>query len=100
MEEYQLFDKPHFIFNMDEKGCRLTLHHKQQVMAQRGAKRVHLVAPEHAENVSLVVCASAAGSLIPPMVIFKGKRSKPEYGDNLPLNTVVCMSDKGSMTTD
>ena len=44
MEEYELFDKPHCIFNMDEKGCRLTLHHQQQVMAQRGAKRVHLVA--------------------------------------------------------
>ena len=48
---------------------------------------------------TLVVCASAVGSVIPPMVIFKGKRSKPEYNDNLPPNTVVCMSDKGSMTT-
>ena len=100
MEEYELFDKPHCIFNMDEKGCRLTLHHQQQVMAQRGAKRVHLVAPEHAENVSLVVCANATGSAIPLMVIFKGKRSKPEYGDNLPPNAMVCMSDKGSMTTE
>ena len=100
MEEYELFDKPHCIFNMDEKGCRLTLHHQQQVMAQRGAKRVHLVAPEHAENVSLVVCANATGSAIPLTVIFKGKRSKSEYGDNLPPNAMVCMSDKGSMTTE
>ena len=44
MEEYDLFDKPHLIYNMDEKGCRLTLQHQQQVMAQKGAKRVHLVA--------------------------------------------------------
>ena len=92
MEEYELFGKPHCIFNMDEKGCCLTLLHQQQVMAQRGAKRVHLVAPEHAENVSLVVCANATGSAIPLMVIFKGKRSKPEYGDNLPPNAMVCMT--------
>ena len=100
MEEYDLFDKPHLIYNIDEKGCRLTLHHQQQVMAQKGAKRVHLVAPEHAENVTLVVCANAAGCAVPPMVIFKGKRSKPEYSDSLPPNTLVCMSDKGSMTTE
>ena len=99
MEKNNFFDKPQCIFNMDEKGCRLTLHHQQQVMARKGTKRVHLIAPEHAENVTLVVCASAVGSVIPPMVIFKGKRSKPEYNDNLPPNTVVCMSDKGSMTT-
>ena len=73
MEEYDLFDKPHLIYNMDEKGCRLTLHHQQQVMAQKGAKRVYLVAPEHAENVTLVVCANAVGCAVPPMVIFKAK---------------------------
>ena len=100
MEEYDLFDKPHLIYNMDEKGCRLTLHHQQQVMAQKGEKRIHLVAPEHAENVTLLVCANAAGCAVPPMVIFKGKRSKPEYSDSLPPNTLVCMSDKGSATTE
>ena len=99
IEKNNFFDKPQCIFNMDEKGCRLTLHHQQQVMARKGTKRVHLIAPEHAENVTLVVYASAVGSVIPPMVIFKGKRSKPEYNNNLPPNTVVCMSDKGSMTT-
>ena len=68
-------------------------------MTQRGAKRFHLVAPEHAENVSSALCANATGSAIPLMVIAKGKRSKPEYGDDLPQNAMICMSDKGSMTT-
>ncbi|XP_076824884.1 uncharacterized protein LOC143470554 [Clavelina lepadiformis] len=100
MEQYDLFNKPQDIFNMDEKGCRLTLHHQQQVMAKKGAKRVHMVAAEHAENATLVVCANAAGNVIPPMVIFKGKRMKPEFADHLPPNSLVCMSDKGSMTTE
>ena len=58
---------------MNEKGCRLTLHHQQQVLAQKGSKRVHLVDAERAENVTLVVCANAADNVIPAMVIYNGK---------------------------
>ena len=38
---------------IDEKGTWLTIHHQQQtVLAGKGAKRVQLVAPEHAESVT------------------------------------------------
>lgn len=60
---------------------------------------MHLVAPEHAENVTIVACASAVGIAIPPMIIFKGKRLKPEFEDNLPPDSLVKMSEKGSITT-
>ena len=72
--ELQLFDKPERIFNMDEKGCQLSLHHQQKVLAKKGSKRVHLVAPEHGENVTTVACGTATGIVIPPMIIFKGQR--------------------------
>ena len=74
MESNDFFSKPRCIYNMDEKGCRLILHYQQFVLAQRGAKQVHLVAPEHAENVTVVACANAAGAAIPSMIIYKGKR--------------------------
>ena len=38
LKEFIDFDKPAQIFNMDEKGCRLTLHKTQTVYAQKGAK--------------------------------------------------------------
>lgn len=38
------------------------------------------------------------GSPIPPMIIFKGKRLKPEFQDNLPAGSLVKMAPKGSMT--
>ncbi|XP_050305584.1 uncharacterized protein LOC126742823 [Anthonomus grandis grandis] len=85
---------------MDEKGCRLTLHHQQLVLAQKGAKRVHLVAREHAENVTVVACANALGHVIPPMILFKGQRGKPCYSDGLPAGSAVHMTAKGSMTTE
>lgn len=91
---------PERLYNMDEKGCRLTIHHQQQVLAEKGAKRVHLVSNEHAENVTIAMCVNAVGNAIPPMILFKGKRLRPEYCDNLPAGSLVKMAPKGSMTTD
>ncbi|KAJ8949488.1 hypothetical protein NQ318_005955 [Aromia moschata] len=85
---------------MDEKWCRLTIHHQQSVLAQKGTKHVHLVSPEHAENVTIVGCCNAIGNSIPPMIIFKGKRLKPELADNLPPGSIVGMAPRGSMTTE
>ena len=70
--------KPERIYNIDEKGCRFTVHHQQTVLVRRDTKRVYLVAPEHAENVKIVACANALGTPIPHMAIFKGQRLKPE----------------------
>lgn len=100
LDELNLKNKPQCIYNMDEKGCRLTIHHQQTVLALRGSKRIHLIAPEHAENVTVVGCANAIGNAIPPMVIFKGKRLKPEYCDNVLPGTLIKMAPKGSMVTD
>jgi len=100
LSEMELFDKPDRIFNIDEKGCQLAIHHQQKVLAKTGSKRVHLVAPEHGENVTVVACGNALGNVVPPMIIFKGKRRNDALGDDLPPGSVVQMAPKGSMTTD
>lgn len=100
LQELDLMDKPERIYNVDEKGCRLTLHHQQTVLAKKGAKRVHLVAPEHGENVTIVACASANGCAIPPTILFKGQRMKPEWKDNLPHGSLALMTPKGSMNVE
>ncbi|XP_046975202.1 uncharacterized protein LOC124541391 [Vanessa cardui] len=91
--------RPETIYNIDEKNCRISLHHQQQILTVKGKKRVHQIANEHAESVTVVGCANAIGSAIPPMMLFKGKREKPEYKDNLPSGALVKMTPKGSMTT-
>lgn len=100
LQELDLMDKPERIYNIDEKGCRLSLHHQQTVLAKKGAKRVHLVAPEHGENITVVACANANGVAIPPGILFKGQRMKPEWTDNLPPGTLALMTPKGSMTVE
>lgn len=58
------------------------------------------LAPEHAENVTIVSCGNASGQYIPPMILFKGQRLKTEWEENLPPGTKVIMTPKGSMTHD
>lgn len=99
-DKLELRDHPERIYNMDEKGCRLTIHHQQGVLAKKGAKRVHLQASEHAESVTIAGCVNALGTAIPPMVIFKGQRLKPELYDNLPPGSLVQKSAKGYMTNE
>lgn len=67
---------------------------------EKGAKRVHMQVAEHGENVTIVGCGNALGNPIPTMILFKGKRKKPEYDENLPPGSVVHMAAKGSMTTE
>lgn len=99
MTESGVTDKPQCIFNIDEKGCRLNLHKQQTVLAKKGSKRVHFIAEEHAQNVTVVACGNALGQAIPPMILMKGIRQKPEWCVNLPPGSVIEMTTKGSMTT-
>ena len=98
--EMNLMTFPERIFNMDEKGCRLHLHKDPAVYAKKGSKRVHFVSKEHGESVTIVGCGNAIGTVIPPMILLKGKRMKPEWKDNLPAGSDCQMTSKGSMTTE
>nr|CAH7743777.1 unnamed protein product [Callosobruchus chinensis] len=101
MENMELFDKPgNILYNMDEKGCRLTIHNQQIVLAKRGSKRVHLTAPEHGENVTIVGCGNPLGQYMPPFILFKGQRLKPEWSDHLPSGSKAIVTKKGSMTCE
>lgn len=100
LEEHDLLNDPDKIYNMDEKGVQLTLHHQQSVIAKRGAKRVKMVANEHGENVTVVGCANAVGHAVPPMIIFKGKRKMKYYSVGIPPGSAVEVTAKGSMTSE
>ncbi|KAJ8946188.1 hypothetical protein NQ318_001700 [Aromia moschata] len=100
LSDLKLKNSPQYIYNLDEKGCRLTLHHAHKVLAERVERRVHLLANEHAENVTVVACINASGQAVPPMIIFKGIRKKDTYSDNLPPGSIVEMSAKGNMTRE
>ena len=100
LSENNLLNFPEKIFNMDEKGCRLQLHKDPEVFAKKGSKRVHIVAKEHGESVTIVACGNAIGSAIPPMILFSGVRKNPAWERDLPTGSVAKMTPKGCMTSD
>ncbi|KAJ8879197.1 hypothetical protein PR048_019803 [Dryococelus australis] len=74
--ENGLMERPEMIYNICEKGVRLTIHDEQNVLARRGAQMIHFVSSKHAEN-----------------------RLKLEWYSDIPVGTVICMCSNGSMTT-
>ena len=82
MLKLDVIDKPERIYNVDKKGCRLSLPRQPYVLTKTGSRRVHYRGKEHGENVTIVSCGNALGNVIPPMILFKGKRMKQEWADN------------------
>jgi hypothetical protein len=100
LDKLGLRHSPQAIYNMDESG--LHLHFQPgKVLAAKGDRSVlQVTQSERAENVTVVGCCSATGQFIRPLVIYKGKRNKAEFADNLPPGSSVAMSDSGYITTD
>ena len=86
---------PQNVYNMDESGVQMTTR-KGAVVAARGSKRVpQLATGEKGETVSLIACCSATGVFLPPLLIFKGIRGKPEFGDGWPVGFQFVMTQSG-----
>ena len=92
--------QPHRIYNCDESG--LTCVHKpQKVLAQKGKRVVASVTSgERGVTTTVICCYSAGGNYIPPMMIFKRKRMKPELLDRTPVGTIGGCSDSGWIETN
>lgn len=56
----ELFDKPGNVYNMDTKGCRLTIH-KQHVLVKKKPEQVHLV--------TVVACGNALEQTILSVIL-------------------------------
>lgn len=69
LEEHGLEDKPRQIYSCEESGFKLDKNY-QKVLAGKGAKTVHQHANGKENNISVLVCFSAAGEDIPPFCIY------------------------------
>ena len=72
MKKYNLHDKPHSIFNIDEKG--LSLEHKPPKIVAGKHYKAQAVTAGRSKTVTLIGCVSDVGQQIPPFFIFPGAR--------------------------
>jgi len=93
-----LCQSPQAVYNMDES--ELYLHFRPgKVLSAKGDQSVlQVTQSECAENVMVVAYCSAVGHFIPPRVIYKGKRNKAEFAENLPHGSCVAMSNSSYIT--
>ena len=73
LETYSLMNLPSRIYNMDESGMPLD-HKPPKVVAPKGMKKVHCHTSGSKGQITKIICANTAGSVIPPVMIFEGKR--------------------------
>ena len=87
--------QPHQIFNCDESG--LTCVHKPvKVLAPKGKRCVSsATSAERGQTTTILIGYSASGVYVPPMMIFKRKRNKPELVDHAPPGTLSQCSPNG-----
>ncbi|KAJ8028895.1 hypothetical protein HOLleu_28147 [Holothuria leucospilota] len=69
--KYELKDKPHLIFNVDETGFNFE-HRPTKVVAPRGIK-VNAITTDKGAITTILAAGNAVGYVIPPYFIFKGK---------------------------
>jgi len=92
---------PNRLFNMDETSLSTVQDGQSKIIAQRGKRRIGaMTSNERGESVTCVVCTSATGMFVPPMLIYKRKRMKAELTNGAPPGTVFSVQEKGWMSNE
>lgn len=89
------------IYNVDETGFSTVQKKSQKIISKKGKKQVGTVASgERGVNTTLVVCTSASGHYVAPMLIFKRKRMMAELAEGAPPGCLVEVSDTGYINSE
>ena len=90
---------PDRLYNMDESSLSTVQDGQCKIVGQKGKKRIGAVtSQERGESVTCVVCMSAVGYFVPPMLIYKRKRMKAELCHGAPPGCVFSCQEKGWMS--
>ncbi len=96
-----LISKPMQIFNADETGVTF-VHKPGKVVAELGRHNVYsLTSAERGKTHTILACASAAGFVLPPRMVYPRKKSVPDHlrEGGIP-NTMFANSENGWSNKD
>ncbi|XP_067013640.2 uncharacterized protein [Anabrus simplex] len=92
---------PRKIFNVNVTAISIVLNESQKIVALKGKREVHkLSSSERGLLLTVVMCMSAAGQYVPPMIIFPMKRMKPELMDGAPPGSLGAVNESGWITAE
>lgn len=89
------------IYNCDETGISVNPKNHSKIIALKGKRQVgDLTSSERGETVTAALCMSAAGSFMPPMVIFPRKKKQQGFEIGLPPGAWSEVHETGWMTAE
>lgn len=92
---------PHRIYNVDETGITTVQTKPSRIMARKGKKQVgSLSSAERGVLTTAVICMSAGGVYVPPMLIFPRVRLNPALTEGAPPGTTFQCDKSGWMQTE
>ena len=97
IQKYKLLEKPHRIFNVDETGIS-SEHIPPKIVASRGRTPLAMVSSRSATT-TIISTVSAIGQVLPPYIIFKGKRMCDDLLAGALPGTQATMSETGWSNT-
>ena len=97
--EHDLTDKPNQIFNLDESGMPLDPC-PPKVITQKGIKHSASITTGDKAQITTLACCSAAGYVLPPLVVFDRKKLKSEMTVGEVPGTMYGLSSNGWMDTE
>jgi hypothetical protein len=98
MTKYNLLDKPHLIFNVNEKG--VTQNHSPPHVVTGADFHPNSVISGKSQTTTVLGCGSAAGLAIPPFYVFADKRLIPDLLKGATPGVDARMSDSGWSNTN
>ena len=98
LDSLNLHHHPERVFNVDEVGFPLS-GRATSVLVKKGMKSPQSLIPGSGrDNITVQVCCSASGELLPPYVIYSGQRLQYNCTSGGPLGTRYSCSANGWMT--
>lgn len=94
LSDNDLLDKPYQIFNLDETGIPLDPS-PPKVVVPKGTKHPSFITTGNRAQITVLSCCNAAGSAMPPMVIFDRIILKPELTSGEIPGTIYGLSKNG-----
>ncbi|XP_014211032.1 tigger transposable element-derived protein 6-like [Copidosoma floridanum] len=92
---------PNRIYNVDETGISIVPKSSPKIIAKRGRKQVGgFTAAERRENVTATICISAAGTFMPPFIIFPRVKENLEFIKDTPAGAWAEFHKTGCMQID
>jgi hypothetical protein len=100
-ELLKIKSNPIRLYNVDETGITIVQHKAVKVLSVRGKKNVaNLTSAERGHLITVVVCMNAAGSYVPPLIVWPRKNAKDELMDGTPAGSIPAYHPSGWIQTD